>query len=72
MTRQEHLDWCKQRALKYLDAGDLNNAFASMISDIRKHPETAVHGGIELGVMLKISGLMSSPEEIRKFIEGFR
>jgi hypothetical protein len=45
MTRQEHLDWCKLRALQYYDTGDVNQAFASMSSDFSKHPETEEHGG---------------------------
>lgn len=40
MTREQHLAWCKQRALEYVDAGDLAQAVASMDSDLRKHPET--------------------------------
>ena len=33
MNRQEHLDWCKKRALEYVDAGDLSGGMASMMSD---------------------------------------
>ena len=40
-TRQEHLAQCKQRALAYIDSGDLDNALMSMVSDLKKHPETA-------------------------------
>lgn len=40
-TRAEHVAWCKARALQYVDEGDLNNAFASLISDLGKHSETA-------------------------------
>jgi hypothetical protein len=36
MTRQEHLDWCKGRALEYVKANDLRNAWASMASDLSK------------------------------------
>jgi hypothetical protein len=36
----EHLEWCKSRALEYLEQGDLLQAHASMISDLSKHPET--------------------------------
>jgi len=39
-TRQEHLEWCKKRALEYIDINDLQQAFASMVSDLNKHPET--------------------------------
>lgn len=70
-TRQEHLDWCKQRALEYIKAGDAKNAFGSMMSDLTKHPETAKHPAIHLGLLLKMTGALDSVEETRKFIVGF-
>lgn len=70
-TRQEHMDWCKNRALEYLERGDQKNAWGSMVSDLGKHPETAGHPAIQLGMMLVMSGNMNSCEEVRKFIEGF-
>jgi hypothetical protein len=36
MTRSEHIGWAKKRALEYLDAGDLQQACASMVSDLGK------------------------------------
>ena len=33
-TRAEHMEWCKLRARQYLDAGDGQQAFASMMSDL--------------------------------------
>jgi hypothetical protein len=71
-TRDEHLAWCKQRALELLEAGDLNQAFASMGSDLRKHPETAGHSGIQLGTMLLVGGHLKTAKQMRDFIEGFR
>ena len=71
-TRADHLAWCKTRALQYLDAGDLDNAFASMISDLRKHPETRDHAALELGMALIIGGRLSTAQEMRDFIEGLR
>ena len=71
MTRQEHLDWAKRRALEYVDRGDLDEAFASMLSDLRKHPELENHAGATLGVMLHFGGQLSTREDMRKFIEGF-
>lgn len=65
------MNWCKQRALQYCDTGDVNQAYASMASDLRKHPETANHGAVELGMMMLASGHLNSPEEMRKFIKGF-
>ena len=71
MTRTEHLQWCKDRALEYVRAGDLTQAWASMTSDLGKHPETANHSAIQLGIMLQMNGGLSSPHEMEKFITGF-
>ncbi len=70
-TRDEHLAWCKRRALQYVDAGDLTNAFASMASDLRKHSETRDHAGAQLGAMLLFGGHLDTAAEMRRFIEGF-
>jgi hypothetical protein len=71
MTRAEHLEWCKTRALAYVDAGDTKNAFASMTSDLGEHPETANHGAIQLGMMLLMGGQLSTPKQVRDYITGF-
>lgn len=70
-TREEHLAWCKQRALEYCEAGDLRQAFASMTSDMRKHPDTSSHPAIELGFQMMLMGQLDSQEQMRKFILGF-
>ena len=70
-ARAEHLAWCKQRALQYVDAGDLPQAFASLGSDLQKHPETENHSGIQFGAMLLLGGHLDTPEKMRRFIEGF-
>lgn len=72
MTRDEHLAWAKQRALEYLNEGDLKEAFMSMLSDLKKHPELASHPGGMLGTMLMAGGHLGTPREVRDFIEGFR
>lgn len=70
MTRQEHLNWCKQRALEYLDRGDVANAVTSMMSDMEKHPETKVSSPT-----LNMLGLMAAQHndvnEARRYITGF-
>ena len=71
LTRTEHIAWCKERALEYVNAGDNQQAFASMASDLDKHLETTGHMGIEMGTMLLIGGHLTSPDEMRNFIEGF-
>lgn len=70
MTRAEHLAWAKYRALEYVDAGDLNNAFASLASDLNKHPDTAGHRATELGMMLLLGGQLRTAHDMREFIEG--
>jgi hypothetical protein len=70
-ARAKHLAWSKTRALEYVDAGDVQGAFASMISDLNKHAETAGHQGAELGALLMMGGHLSTAREMREFIEGF-
>ncbi len=71
MTREEHLAWCKKRAHEYLDRGDTTNALTSMASDLGKHPETEGHPGINLGMMMLMTGNLNDPREARRFIDGF-
>jgi len=45
MTREEHIKWCKQRAIQEYDfykggSEGQHNGLTSMMSDLRKHPET--------------------------------
>lgn len=71
MTREEHLAWCKKRAHEYLTTGDIKNAVISMMSDLRKHPETALPNGSilnQLGLMTAISG---DPDSARRYIDSF-
>ena len=70
-SREEHLEYCKQSALEYVDIGDLRNALVSLGCDLNKHPETAGHIAIELGTALMTSGQLNTPEEMRNFINGF-
>lgn len=72
MTRQEHLQWAKDRALEYADQGDVGSAVASMTSDLAKHPETRGHTGVMLMTMMAAAGHFDRPGELRQFIEGFR
>lgn len=70
-TRSQHIAWCKRRALEYVDLGQFNDAFASMASDLGKHPETREHAAIELGMMLLMGGHLATEADMRRFIEGF-
>lgn len=74
-TAEEHLAWCKKRALEYLDAGELANAFTSMLSDMDKHPETKLND-TPTGTALTQLGMLyleqGDPVALRRWIEGFR
>ena len=73
MTRDEHLNWAKDRALEYADQGDTANAIASLASDLGKHPDTASSVPVvrELMFPLAMVGEFEKPGGLRKFIEGF-
>jgi hypothetical protein len=67
MTRAEHLQWCKDRALEYVEMGDHSQAVASMMSDLGKHPETA--GSREVGMFIALT--IKNASDARRFVEGF-
>ena len=71
MTRAEHLQWAKDRALEYADRGETANAIASISSDLQKHPDTKDHAGPQLLVMMAMSDLFRRPGSLRREIEGF-
>ena len=73
MTRDEHLEWAKQRAREYLDLGDWEQAWASMVSDLGKHPELEKHIAIEMEMMLIMmpNSSYTNVPAMRRFIEGF-
>lgn len=69
MTRAEHLQWCKNRAMEYVRAGDLQQTVTSMLSDLSKHEETAASSqGIcaQIGMMELMRG--PTRDGIEKYI----
>jgi hypothetical protein len=69
-TRDEHLAWCKTRALEYLDRGELADAVASMGSDLSKHFETK---HLDPLIMVGMLAVIDHDEAgVRRWIEGFR
>lgn len=72
-TREEHMQWCKDRACELIDAGDLQGAFASMCSDVGKHPETKGHVEFtnQMGMGQLVNGNLDTPEKMRKWILGY-
>jgi len=72
MTRAEHLQWCKDRAIQEMEyTNEPAQGMASFMSDMKKHPETKDHSALELGLMMMFGGHLNNKEEVKKFIEGF-
>ena len=69
MNRAEHLQWCKNRALQYLDNNAMPAAFASFVSDMGKHPDTPIM--MPLLVIGQSFCMTGSLVDMRKWIEGF-
>jgi hypothetical protein len=70
MTRDEHLAWAKARAFEYLPANP-TDAFTSMASDLKAHPELQDHSALTLGMMMLMAGHLDTAEKMRNFIRGF-
>ncbi len=68
---KKHLVWCKERALQYVESGDLTLAWNSMLSDLSKNEELKNHPAIELGNMLFSSDKLNTQQAMKKFIEDF-
>ena len=74
MTRDEHLQWSKDRALDYLNRGKVADAMTSFMSDATKGPEPidwsegAYMVLSQLGMMHAIA---NNSTEMRRWIEGF-
>lgn len=78
MTREEHLKWCKERAIKEFDFYDkqsrfdaINNGMTSMMSDLGKHPETQSSTMQSLCMMTLMSNTIKNRQDFVNFINGF-
>lgn len=74
MTREEHMQWCKDRAMDYVKRGDLVNAVASMMSDLSKHDDTrsSVNGVLgQLGLLAAQQAQSGDRAAVERYILGF-
>lgn len=71
MPRDDHLKWCKERPLLYLDDGKVMDAVTSMLSDLDKHPETKLSPGSVLSALGLHAAMSNDIGEARRFITGF-
>lgn len=68
-TRAEHIEWCKVRAREYLALGDIQNAIASLLSDMSKREDTRVNPYLAMAGLNAV--LSNSMADAKRFIEGF-
>jgi hypothetical protein len=71
MGRHEHLKWCKQRALAYVDRGDTLGAVTSMASDLLKHPAWDRQFVAFMVLSANIDVQAGDRQAVRRWIEGF-
>jgi hypothetical protein len=67
MTRAEHLQWAKNRAMEYVNAGDYRNAVTSMMSDLNKHDDLRASAMTCVMLMPMVKDRASAT----KFVQGF-
>lgn len=70
-SREDHLAFCKRRALEYVDAGLLDQAVASMGSDLLKHEDTRQLGGPVFMSAGLIAAMSHDAHALRRWILGF-
>jgi hypothetical protein len=69
MTREQYVQWSKESALALLRVGRLREAVASMMMDMRKHPDCAVPPEINaVGIFAAAAG---DTAVARAYIDGF-
>jgi hypothetical protein len=69
LTRDEYVQWCKDRALEYFNRGDLDDAVASMMSDMRKRDDTQYPEVLDHLALLELMNY--NREGVRRWIVGF-
>jgi hypothetical protein len=69
MTREEYVERSKETALTLLGAGRIREAIASMMMDMRKHPDCGVPHEINaIGILAVAAGDVAVA---RAYIHGF-
>jgi len=69
VTREQYVERCKERARALLGVGQIREAVASMMADMRKHPDCGVPH--EIHVMGVSAAAGTDAVVARAYIEGF-
>lgn len=70
-TRDEHLAWCKTRALQILESGDMAGAMASMISDLGNWEKPLYDAHLISTMAMDAMMFRKTTDQMRNWIEGF-
>jgi hypothetical protein len=70
-TREERLAFCKMEALALLEAGNVNAAIASMISDLKKAKEPLYDDATLRLLVVEVLYYRNTPDEVRDWINSF-
>jgi len=70
MTREEYLDWAKNRAIEYINQGEPHKGFISMLTDLNNHEKLKNHGGFKT-VFYKKPGWTKNELEVRNWVMSF-
>ena len=71
-SRQQHLFWCKTRALAILETGDRRAAIASMLSDVENWEGGVIYGADELAMRrVEATFYTLTDDDIRDWINDF-
>jgi hypothetical protein len=73
ISKQEHMQWCKDRALAYYDRGEKDSAIASFLSDVGTHPGTEhiTNNGSMFMAKLCLQDGLGSRDQFAKAMKGF-
>lgn len=73
MTREEHIEWAKKRAIEEMDFyNDPSKGIISMMSDLTRHPETYSQALMSLCALQLLMKPKMTKQEVIDFINGFR
>lgn len=71
-TREQYVQWCKDRAMECVKRGDLLDGVTSMMSDMDKRDDTKLKGMLSaLGIHAAIAATNGDRDAVERFILGF-
>jgi hypothetical protein len=70
--RSAHIQNCKNEAYVYLDKNDFASAWAAFYKDMKENKLTENHPALVIGMHLVLSGHITTIEQLRKHIDGYR